>query len=308
MKILIAGGTGFLGSALRRELRRAGHDLRVLTRRARPDALDAVEWLPDGTVGAWARAIDDADVVVNLAGVSLADARWTEARKKTLRDSRILSTRSLVLAVQQARRPPAVFVSVSGTGYYGDRGSQLVTEDTPAGDDFLARLCVDWEREAEYASDVTRVVILRNGAVLDPSGGALKKMLLPFRLGLGGPLGSGTQYFPWIHLEDWTALAMALITNNNTRGVFNATAPTPTTNGAFTRAFGHALGRPTILPVPAFGLRTVFGELAEMLLTGQRAIPQRAERLGFTFRFREIEPALRDLLTYGPQRHRGHRE
>lgn len=296
MVIIIAGGTGFLGSALRADLQRGGHDVRVLTRRAGAERRDAIEWHPDGTVGPWARALESADAVINLAGAGLADARWTNARKQVLRDSRVLSTRSLALAIQQAKRPPAVFVSMSGVGYYGDRGSQVVTEETPAGNDFLARLCAEWEDEANYAATTTRVVLLRNGAVLHPSGGALKKMLLPFRLGLGGTLGAGTQYFPWIHLHDWVALAITVMTTDDARGAINATAPTPATNAEFTRALGRALGRPTLVPVPAFGLRVAFGELAEMLLTGQRAVPTRAEHMRFTFRFREIEPALRDLL------------
>jgi uncharacterized protein (TIGR01777 family) len=234
--------------------------------------------------------------VVNLAGAGIADARWTGARKKILRDSRILATRSLVNAIHSAARPPAVLVSSSGIGYYGDRGSELVTEDTPHGRDFLADLCVDWEREAEAASNATRVALLRNGLVLHPSGGALGKMLLPFRFGLGGRLGPGTQYLPWVHLDDWLGLTTTLIATADARGPFNITAPTPASNAEFTRALGAALRRPAILPVPATALRIALGELADTLLTGQRAIPHRAERMGFTFRFRGIEPALLDLL------------
>jgi uncharacterized protein len=295
MTIIIAGGTGFLGRALRARLREAGHTVRVLTRRSIADP-DAIEWTADGTAGPWARALDGTNAVVNLAGEGIADARWTTTRKATLRTSRVLSTRSLVRAIQQSSRPPTVFVSASGVGYYGDRGSEVVTESTPAGDDFLAQLCVEWEREAEQASTVTRVTILRNGLVMHPSGGALGKMLGPFRLGLGGPLGSGAQYFPWIHLEDWLAFVTHVITSPDARGAFNVTAPVPATNAAFTRALGRALKRPALIPVPAFGLRLVLGELADTLLTGQRAVPRRAEDIGFTFQFREIEPALRDLL------------
>lgn len=297
MTILVAGGTGFLGSALVADLRRGGHVVRVLTRRASPEHSDAIEWRPDGTVGPWARALEGIDAVINLSGAGIADARWTNARKQVLRDSRILSTRSLALAIQQAARAPAIFISASAVGYYGDRGSQVVTEDTPAGRDFLARLCVDWEREAESIANITRIVVLRNGVVLDRSGGALKMMLLPFRLGLGGPLGSGTQYFAWIHLQDWLALVALFLHHATAGGAFNATAPSPATNAEFTRALGGALGRPTWIPVPAFGLRLALGELADTLLTGQRAVPARAEQLGFTFRFRDIDAALRNLLS-----------
>jgi uncharacterized protein (TIGR01777 family) len=295
MVVVIAGGSGFLGRALQDELRRAGHHVRVLTRRAAPTARDAIAWPADGTIGPWASALEDADVVINLAGAGIADARWTSARKSLLYDSRVLSTRSLALAIERTSRRP-ILISASGVGYYGDREAQVVTEDTPPGDDFLAKLCIDWEKEALQAAAHTRVVILRNGLVMDPTGGALGKMLLPFRLGLGGPLGSGTQYLPWIHIADWLALVMLVAQSDDARGPFNATAPNPATNAEFTRALGRALSRPAIIPVPGFALRTALGELADTLLTGQRAVPKRAEQLGFRFRFRAIEPALNDLL------------
>lgn len=296
MNIVIAGGTGFLGSALRAHLGRGGHHVQVLTRRPGAGRTDEIAWPADGTLGPWSHALDNADAVINLAGAGLADGRWTPARKELLRASRVRATRSLVLAAQHAAYPPAVLINASGIGYYGDTGGEIVTESTPAGHDFLAQLCVEWEREAEHASDVTRVVIMRNGVVLEPSGGALARMLLPFKLGLGGPLGSGAQYFPWIHLADWLALVDALLGDTRARGAYNVTAPNPATNADFTRALGRALGRPTFIPVPGFGLRAALGELAETLLTGQRAIPKRAEEMGFTFRYRQIEPALAALL------------
>lgn len=295
MTIFIAGGTGFLGQALVVHLRTAGHTVRVLTRHATGEQRDALEWRPDGSAGAWARAIDGADAVVNLSGAGIADGRWTDARKDVLRSSRLLSTRSLVAAIAQASRPP-VLVNASGIGYYGDRGAELVSESTPAGNDFLARLCIEWEAEAARAAPATRVAILRNAVVLHPSGGALAKMLWPFRLGVGGRLGSGEQYFAWIHLADWLGLVTTIITTADARGPFNVTSPHPVSNADFTRALGQALGRPTIIPVPAFGLRVVLGELADTLLAGQRAVPAHAEQLGFRFRFGEIAPALADLL------------
>lgn len=299
MQIVIAGGSGFLGRALRRRLQRDGHNVRVLTRS--PQAAEDIAWLPTGNgkpvqAGTWMDALDGTDAVVNLAGEGIADRRWTDERKRTLRTSRLLPTRSLVAAIRSATRPPAVFVSASAVGYYGPHASELVTESTPPGSDFLATLCVEWEHEAQQASGTSRVVRIRSGLVLHPDGGALRKMLLPFRLGIGGAFGSGTQYLPWIHLEDWIELVLWTLTHGNADGSFNATAPVPVTNAEFTRALGRALRRPTIMRVPAAALRLVLGEIAESLLTGQRAIPARAEAMGFQFRFREIEPALLDLL------------
>jgi uncharacterized protein len=296
VRIIVAGGSGFLGRALQERLGEAGHTVLTLTRRPTSGDSTQIQWQPDGTAGPWTNALSGADAVVNLGGEGIADARWSAARKKALRESRLFSTKSLVAAMQRVSNPPPVFVSASGIGYYGDRGDEIVTEGTPAGSDFLANLCVEWEREAEQASTLARVAILRSGLVLHPSGGALARMLLPFRLGLGGRLGSGRQYLPWIHLDDWTRLAEWSLTTSAARGAFNVTAPAPATNAQFTRALGQALNRPTVIPVPAFALRLALGELADTLLTGQRAIPARAQQLGFTFRFPEIEAALRDLL------------
>jgi uncharacterized protein (TIGR01777 family) len=294
--VIIAGGSGFLGRALQSHLRAGGHRVVLLSRNPAAGARDVIDWAPNGQSGSWAEALDGTAAVVNLSGAGIADARWTDARKELLRSSRILSTRSLVTAIQSVTRPPGALINASGIGYYGDRGTTVVTEATPAGSDFLARLCVEWEAEADRASTTTRVVILRNGVVLDPSGGALGKMLLPFRAGVGGRLGSGTQYFPWIHLEDWLAIVAAMITDNASRGPFNMTAPQPATNAEFTKALGAALGRPALIPVPAFALRLALGELADTLLTGQRAIPERAAQSGFVFRYPAIGPALRQLV------------
>lgn len=293
MRVVVAGGSGFLGQALQDHLRRSGHSTTVLTRTRR--ASNDVAWTPDGTAGTWAAALQGADAVVNLSGEGIAEARWSATRKATLRDSRLLSTRSIVTAIGDLPTPPAL-LNASGVGYYGDRGVELVTEETPPGHDFLASLCVEWEAAAEQAAAFTRVVLLRNGLVMHPSGGALKKMLLPFRLGAGGPLGSGAQYLPWIHLGDWVEMVAWLIEQPTARGAFNVTAPSPATNADFTRALGQAVRRPAFIPVPAFALRVALGELADTLLTGQRAVPARATAAGFAFRFAEIEPALRDLL------------
>jgi hypothetical protein len=296
VRILLAGGSGLLGRALGARLGRDGHTVRVLTRRPRPGMPDDVPWTPDGSAGAWASEVGEADALVNLAGEGIADRRWSAQRKEALRASRLLATRSLVEAVRRAARPPRVFVSGSAVGYYGPRGDEILTERDDPGSDFLARLAAEWEREAAAAPASVRVAVVRTGLVLDPAGGALRKMLLPFRLGLGGRVGSGRQYMPWIHIDDWVRLIAWILASEGARGAFNATAPAPVTNAAFTRALGRALSRPAVIPVPGFAVRVLLGELAGALLTGQRAVPARALEMGFAFRFTEIEPALADLL------------
>lgn len=297
VKVVVAGGSGFLGGALRKALLADGHAVANLTRRTTPHAADDITWVPNGTAaGPWVQAIDGVDAVVNLAGEGIADARWSESRKRALVDSRLAATRSLVAAISRAAKPPSVFVSASGIGYYGPRGDELVTEATPAGGDFLANVCVQWEREAEQAASVTRVAIVRTGMVLHPDGGALGKMLLPFQVGVGGPIGTGTQWTPWIHRADWVDLVRWMIAESAARGAFNGSAPEPVRNAEFTRALGRALRRPAFMPVPAFALRVLFGEMAEILLTGQRAVPARATETGFRFRFQKIDDALAHLL------------
>jgi uncharacterized protein len=296
MRVLIAGGSGFLGHALTRAFRQSGDDVRILTRRPQTGVADQVAWTPNGSIGPWARILDDTDVVINLAGEGIAERRWTEARKRALRESRLLATRSLVGGIRQAARPPQALVSGSGVDYYDSSTREPATEATPPGSSFLSRLCVDWESEADQASTVTRVVVIRTAPVLHPSGGALARMLLPFRLGLGGRLGSGTQYFPWIHLDDWVGLVVWSIAEQHARGAFNAAAPVPATNAEFTRALGRTLSRPAVMPVPAFVLRLALGELAESLLAGRPILPERAQEMAFVFKHGEINAALKDLL------------
>jgi uncharacterized protein (TIGR01777 family) len=298
MKIVIAGGTGFLGGALTTSLTADGHEVVVLTREARPrDGIRAVTWTPDGNAGAWASAIDGAGAVVNLAGESISK-RWTAKQKERIVDSRVLATRSLVSAIAKAGAPPPVLVSGSAVGYYGPRGDEIVTEDASAGDDFLARVCVQWEAEAaRAASDRTRVVFVRTGLVLERDGGALPQMLLPFKLGAGGPVGSGRQYWPWIHRRDWIDVVRWAIESHAARGPVNATAPNPVTNTAFAHALGHAMHRPSFMPAPGFALRLALGEMADgLLLSGQRAVPARAERAGFTFTYPRVDAALRAIF------------
>jgi uncharacterized protein len=287
-----------LGRKLARRLEAEGHRTITLSRRASPaTAADShtVAWNPDGSAGDLPRHIDGADAIVNLAGEGMAEGRWTDQRKRQLRDSRILSTRTLARAIAACHRRPRVFVSGSGIGYYGPRGDEPVTEDTPAGDDFVAKLTVEWEQEARQAESLTRVALVRTAPALSGDGGMLEKLVLPFKLGLGATLGSGDQYLPWIHIDDWTAMVSWLIDDDRCAGAFNAAAPGAVTNRQFTRALGRVLGRPAVLRAPAFALRAAMGEMAAMLLTGQRALPACAEQLGFRFTHRALEPALESL-------------
>jgi uncharacterized protein len=301
MRVVVTGATGFLGTPLVARLIARGDRVTVLTRRPRgAPGVDEVAWHPEGSVGPWASAIEGADAVVHLAGESIGGRRWTRARKTALVDSRLRSTRSLVAAIEKATSRPRVLLSSSAVGYYGPRGGETVTEDTPAGHDFLARLCVDWEQAARHAEGLgPRVVTLRSGLILAADGGALTRMLLPFRLGVGGPVGSGSQYWPWIHRDDWLSLVEFLLAHPAASGPVNLTAPTPLTNQAFSRALARVLRRPCLFRVPAFLLRGLLGELSDAVLTGQRALPARALSLGFTFQYEELETALTALLGGG---------
>lgn len=295
MTIVIAGGSGFLGRKLTDLFEGAGHVVRILTRRAATGR--GINWQPDGSPGSLSRDLDGTDVVVNLAGENVADGRWTAERKAALRSSRILSTQTLVRAIALCAAPPKVFVSSSAVGYYGPRGKEPLTESASPGSDFLAALCVEWEQEARKAeSSSTRLAIVRTGLPLDAKGGVLGTMLLPFRFGLGATLGSGDQFMPWIHADDWTAMIAWLIQNERASGAFNASAPVPVTNRDFTRTLGRVLKRPAILHAPAFALHAVLGEMAAALTAGQRALPAYAEHLGFRFTYRTLEPALRSLI------------
>jgi len=301
MKIVIAGGSGFLGRPLAAALAADGHEIVTLTRNAAapvPPRSRAVVWTPDGGTGAWSAEIDGAGAIVNLAGESIAGQRWSEAQKQRILDSRVRSTRSLVAAIAAAKNPPPVFLSGSAVGYYGPRGDEMIPEDTPPGSDFLANVCVQWEAEAKRASSAaTRVACLRTGLVLERDGGALPQMLPPFRFGAGGPVGSGRQYWPWIHRADWIALVQWAIRTPTASGAINLTAPNPVTNAAFAKALGRAMHRPAFMPAPAFALKLLLGEMAEgLLLSGQRAVPERPRQLGFTFRYARIDDALTALF------------
>jgi uncharacterized protein (TIGR01777 family) len=309
MRIVIAGGTGFLGAPLAEGYAEDGHDVRVLTRGlidgdSRHDSgtgvpgVTRVGWTPGERTGKWAAVLDGADAVVNLAGVGIGDQRWSPQRKAIIHDSRIIPTRALASAIAKAATPPSVFVSASGAGYYGTANGEPKTERSPAGSDFLAQICEAWEAEALRARSAgTRVVLVRSGVVLERSGGALSRMLPAFRAFAGGPIGSGRQYMSWIHRIDWIEMIRWIIDTPAISGPVNASAPVPVTNREFARALGRAMRRPAIVRVPAFVLKVLFGEMAgPLLLTGQRALPERALASGFHFRYPEIDQAFRGIF------------
>jgi uncharacterized protein (TIGR01777 family) len=301
MKVAITGATGLIGSRIVRALRKRGDALTVLSRdpdRAR-GALGEVEahaWSPvEGP--APAAALSGRDAVVHLAGESVAQ-RWSAQARRAIHGSREVGTRNLVAGLAAAEPRPRALVSASGVNYYGPRGDEPVTEDAAPGDDFLANVCIAWEREAAAARELgLRVASLRTAVVLDRHGGALAKMLPFFRLGIGGPVAGGRQYLPWIHADDIVGLYLAALDGEDWEGPFNAAAPDPTTNRDFSRALGRALHRPALAPVPGFAVRLLYGDMAEIVTTGQRAIPARALERGYAFRHTDVERALRDALS-----------
>ncbi len=301
MRVLITGGTGLIGRALAANLAADGHEVILLSRAperttALPAGVRAERW--DGrTAEGWAALADGADAIVNLAGENIAAGRWTAERKRRIRESRVNAGRAVVQAVEAVAHKPRVVIQASAVGYYGPRGDEEVTEETPPGDDFLAQVTIEWEASTAPVEALgVRRVIVRTGVVLSAEGGALPRMLLPFKLFLGGPLGSGRQWFPWIHVADEVAAIRFLMEREAATGPFNLTAPNPLTNAGFSRVVGQVLGRPALTPTPALALRLIFGEMATILLDGQRAIPRRLLDLGFTFHFPKAKAALQDLL------------
>lgn len=300
MRVIVTGGSGLIGRALVDSFMKDGHEVIVLSRNP-----DAVKNLPKGacgekwdgkTVQGWGKFVNSADAIVNLAGATISK-HWSEERKHEIRESRVNAGKAIVEAVKAAEKKPRVVVQSSAVGYYGPRGAEEIAEDSSAGSDFLANVCKDWEAStAELDSMGIRRAIIRTGVVLDKNGGALPKMVMPVKMFVGGPLGSGKQYFPWIHLHDEVTAIRWLIDNPNASGVYNLSAPKPLTNKEFTQAIGKALGRPTFMPVPAFAMQAMFGEMATLLLDGQREIPVRLMKEGFQFKFTDAEAALRDVL------------
>lgn len=293
-QVLIAGGSGFLGRALTRSLTAAGDQVTILTRRV--SGPSQMLWNPAKPAAEWLDTVRRADVVVNLAGESLTGSRWTPSRKQALRDSRIVATSALARAITAAGRP-MVFLSASGIGFYGTADSHAFTEASPAGSDFLADLCKEWERTALQAAPAARVVLLRTGVVLGHGGGALPELMRPFKFFVGGPIGSGRQPVSWIHLDDWLQMATWAMGNAGVDGPLNLTAPEPVNNAEFAQRLGTALRRPSFVPAPAFALRLLLGEMAEAaILRGQRVLPAKAQELGYSFRFPRLETALADLF------------
>lgn len=299
MKIVVAGGSGFVGRALVAALTARGDSVLLLTRggAAGADArVRALAW--DGkSTGDWARELDGADAVINLCGENVAAGRWTPARKIQLIKSRVESTRALVAAISQDARRPKTLINASAVGYYGTAPEGECAEGAPQGRDFLAALCGQWEREALAAEPLgVRVVLARLGVVLGDGGGALAKMALPFKLFAGGPLGSGRQPLPWIHRDDAVAALLFALERDGVTGPVNVVAPQALDNRAFSAALGRALGRPSWAPAPAFVLRLALGEMSGMLLGGQRAAPKKLQAAGFGFKYPDADAALGALF------------
>jgi len=300
--IVMTGGTGFIGRALCASLAQHGHQVTVLTRDARTASnrvgpiVSAVEW-NGREVGVWEFCLEGADAVINLAGAPIADARWTDARKRNLTDSRVHTTRLLVAAISRRSSKPRTLISASGIGYYGASDDRVLDEGAGRGQGFLANLCLAWEAEAFRAAEFgTRVVLLRTGMVLEQDGGALPKMLLPFRLFAGGPIMPGSQWVSWIHRRDHIGLIQWALSTATVCGPLNAVAPVPVTIKTFCEVLGRVLHRPSWLPVPRFALNILLGELGTLMTTGQRVIPAKATAGGYTFQYPTLEPALRAIL------------
>jgi len=305
MRIFVTGGTGLIGVRLVRALRKRGDEVVVLSRRS--DAWQRVGRdveivAGDPTVaGPWQEQVGACDAVVNLAGAGIFDRRWNAEYKALIRDSRVRSTQTVAAAL--ARQParadgsPKVLVNGSAIGFYGVHGDEELDESSPMGDDFMAKVCAEWEAAARPAEAAgVRVALIRTGIVLDRRGGALKQLWTPFKLGAGGPVGSGRQFMSWIHHADEVGILLLALDHADAKGSINATAPQPVTSKAFAKALGRALSRPAFLPTPAFGLRLLLGEAATVVTTGQRVLPRRAAALGYQFRYPDIDSALRQIV------------
>ena len=306
MRVFVTGGTGLIGTELVKRLLSRGDAVVLLSRRpeqATPAADGQISILGGDPTqpGPWMDAIADCDAVVNLAGEGIFNRRWWAAFKQKMRDSRILSTQNVVaaLAKQPNRKDgsPKVLINASAIGWYGPRGDEELTEDAEPGNDFLARLCVDWENAAAEAKQHgVRVVLLRTGVVLAPKGGALAQMLTPFKMFVGGPVGSGRQVMSWIHIDDHVGEILFALDQQQIIGPLNAVAPSPVTNKEFSKTLGRVLHRPSFMKTPAFMLRIMLGQVAEVVTNGQRVMPRKAQLAGFQFKFIDVEAALRDVL------------
>lgn len=305
MRVLITGGTGSIGRALAANLAADNYEVIVLSRtpgeaKDLPAGVRAEKW--DGrTASGWAHLADGAHAIVNLAGANLSSQRWSDERKKVLLDSRVNAGKAVVEAVKNAIKKPVVVIQASAVGYYGPYSVERVTEALPAGRDYLADVCVQWEASTATVEEMgVRRAIIRTGVVLDAGAGALQFMMAPFSLFVGGPVGDGSQPIPWIHPEDEVRAIRFLIESPEASGPFNLAAPNPVTNAQFGETLGKVMGRPSWLPLPAFAMKILVGEVSFVLLKGQRAYPKRLEEMGFAFTYPDLEPALRHLLKGAP--------
>jgi hypothetical protein len=301
MRVIITGGTGLIGRALSAALLNTGNEVIVLSRNptkrhALPGGVRLEGW--DGqSANGWGHLVNEADAIVNLAGEGIADGRWSAERKERILNSRVQAGQALTAAIQQATTKPKVLIQSSAVGYYGARKDELLTEAASPGGDFLARVCFEWEASTAAVDKLgLRRPIIRTGIVLSNAGGAFPKLVLPFRLFAGGPVGSGKQWYPWIHIDDEVAAIQFLLNHERATGPFNLSAPEPLTNKALAAEIGKVMGKPAFMPAPGFAMQTLFGEMATVLLDGQRAMPQRLLDLGFTFKYPTAEAALRALL------------
>jgi uncharacterized protein len=298
MKILITGASGLIGTALRRSLAEKGRGMLLASRREPKDERH-IQWDPStGFADEDLVRLEGLDAVVHLAGESISGLRWTDEKKKAIRDSRVQGTRTIIEAFARLEKKPKVFISGSATGFYGDRGDSEMNESNSAGDTFLSEVCKEWEAESRRAEDMgIRTVLLRTGIVLSKNGGALAAMLTPFKLGVGGVVGSGKQWMSWVSLDDVVAIINFVLENEEIHGPVNAVAPNPVTNAEFTKALGKELYRPTILPLPEFAVNLVFGEMGDaLLLDSTRVVPKRLLEAGYEFKFTDLQPALRHAL------------
>ena len=306
MKIAITGATGFVGCSLVARLQEEGHQVIILTRntsyarkifpsQAFPN-LEIVNYTPT-ILGSWQNAISGCDSVVNLAGESIAEGRWTEEKKQEILNSRQLTTQNIVTAIANAEQKPSVLISTSAIGYYGTSETATFTENSPSGNDFLAEVCQAWEAEAQKVSDAgVRLVILRLGVVLGMDGGALAKMITPFKMFAGGPIGSGNQWFSWIHRDDVVNLIIQAVTDSSMSGVYNATAPNPVRMNELSQTMGTVMNRPSWLPVPGFAIEALLGDGAIVVLEGQQVLPERTLTTGFKYQYPNLQAALTEIL------------
>ena len=306
MRIIITGGSGLIGTELTKVLIQNDHEVIILSRNPEnaSDLLDgaqAVAW--DGkTADGWGELVEETDAIVNLAGESIAGegfipSRWTAERKQRIRQSRIDAGKAVVAAVAAANHKPEVVIQASAVGYYGSHGDELIDEDFLSGEDYLASVCVDWENSTTAVEDLgLRRVIVRTGLVFTAQGGIFTRLQLPYKLFVGGPIGSGNQYYSWIHVQDWVAAVRLLIGNKATQGAFNLTTPNPVTNRDFGKTLGKIMGRPSIIPLPGFAMNLALGEVSMTALEGQRVMPKRILDLGFKFKYPELEEALLEIV------------